>query len=67
MIDYLNDPIDKLLNTPPPKKEKKVPIPQTEQEILANIIRADMELMLKIGENGKRRDFPDPVRPQWKN
>ena len=66
MIDYLNDPIDKLLNTPPPKKETKTP-PRTEDEIIASIVRADMEVMMEIGRNGKKLNFPDPVRPQWKN
>jgi hypothetical protein len=51
------------------KQEKKasLPIPQTEEEILVNILRADMEMMLKYGRNGHNLDFPDPVEPQWKN
>jgi len=64
LIDYLNDPIDKLLK---PSEPKKKPIPKTEEEILANILRADMEVMMEVGKNGTKRDFPDPVRPQWKN
>ena len=45
-----------------PKKEK------TNDDILQNIIMADMEVMLKLkhGRNGGN-NFPDPVEPQWKN
>jgi len=63
-MDYLNDPIDDLLNKEPPKPK----VEKTTQQILDEIIRADMEMMLKESMAKKRTlDFPDPVEPQWKN
>ena len=44
------------------KKEKK-----TTEEMFQEIIRADMEVMLKYGRNKTRSRFPNPVRPLWKN
>jgi len=49
------------------KQEEKKNRPQTTDEILESIIRADMELMLKEAKSRRSREFPDPVEPQWKN
>lgn len=54
--------ISKLINKKEePKKEK------TSDEIMQEIIRADMEVMIRCGRNAKSRAFPEPVEPQWKN
>ena len=64
MRNFFDIPIDELLNTPPPKEEKKE---KTVEEMMENIIRADMEMMLKVGRDKPSIDFPDPVEPRWKN
>ena len=64
MNDFFDTPIDKLLNN---TEEKKKPVEKTMDDIIANIIKADMEVMLKHGRNGRNLVFPDPVEPQWKN
>jgi hypothetical protein len=46
------------------EKSKK---PKTIDEIYANIIMADFELMKKMSRNNGIRMYPDPVEPQWKN
>lgn len=47
--------------------EEKAKKPETFDDLMQNILRADMEVMMKAGRNGRNRDFPDPVEPQWKN
>ena len=54
--------ISKLIEKKDEPKEDK-----TTDEILQEIIRADMEVMLKYGRNKRNSDFPEPVEPQWKN
>lgn len=49
------------------KREDKQPERDTAEDMMNEILRADMEMMLKYGRAGKATEFPDPVRPQWKN
>ena len=63
-MSFFDTPIDELLNGgTEPKKQKE----KTTENILQEIIRADMEVMLKYGRNKRKLDFPDPVEPQWIN
>ena len=47
--------------------QKENPQKSSNESLMEQILRADMEMMLKYGRNGNHREFPDPVRPQWKN
>ena len=47
--------------------EEKAKKPRTMDELMENILRADMEVMMKLRRDGRNRDFPDPVEPRWKN
>ena len=53
--------IKKLLKKQEKKEQKST------DDILQEIIRADMEVMLKYGRNRTNLRFPEPVRPLWKN
>ena len=55
--------IKKLIDSEQDKSRKD----KTADELMQEILKADMELMIKYGRNNKPREFPDPVRPQWKN
>jgi DUF2075 family protein len=63
LSDFFDTPIEELLGSTAPKKK----MVKSTEDIMMQILRADMEMMLKYGRNGHNLDFPDPVEPQWKN
>ena len=65
MSDFFDKSPDELLNQKTTSSQEKKA--ESLDEIMRQIILADMETMKKFARNKKHLNYPQSVEPRWKN